>query len=166
MEYGQLTIRQLIDILTDYAKELPNGMDTLVTSGDFEGNYTHGSHEVQIDREHGTVFIGYEMHENCEDELPILKEIRELNEKITNAPIVTVSISIHGEVNIDDTDIKQLLQNMGCDNNKTRVIVSPRLSDTSLVFELPNKDDVKQKVSLIEKYVQECFKTETEAYIF
>lgn len=166
MEYGQLTIGQLIDILTEYSKELPNGMDTLVTSGDFEGNYTHGSHEVQIDREHGTVFIGYEMHENCEDELPILEEMRKVQEELNNAPTVTVSISIHGEVDIDNTDIKHLLKNMGCDNSKTRVIASPRLSDTSLVFELPNNGDVKQKVSLIEKYVQECFKTETEAYIF
>ena len=38
--YKQYTIKELIKELKDCAKHLPNGLDSLVTTGDFEGNYT------------------------------------------------------------------------------------------------------------------------------
>lgn len=59
--YKQYTIKELIKELKDCAKHLPNGLNSLVTTGDFEGNYTHQLIEPMLDED--SVFLGYEMHE-------------------------------------------------------------------------------------------------------
>lgn len=66
MAYETLTVGKLKRLLTKFGKEF-DGDKTPVYTGDFECNYLHGKHEVQIDREHRAIFIGYEMHENLED---------------------------------------------------------------------------------------------------
>ena len=60
--YGTITVQDLIDMIKSNPKLFPNGMNTEVWSGDFEGNYTHIKHELMSDD--GKLFIGYEMHEN------------------------------------------------------------------------------------------------------
>lgn len=64
--YDVLTVGRLKRILTEIGKQY-DGDNTPVYTGDFEGNYTHGKHEVQADDELRAVFIGYEMHENLYD---------------------------------------------------------------------------------------------------
>jgi len=60
--YKKLTVRELVEIVTNDKKAFPNGLDTIITSGDFEGNYQHQMHEVMTDGGK-SVFLGYEMHE-------------------------------------------------------------------------------------------------------
>lgn len=64
MKYGKMTIKQLIGILQGIVADKDNNIteNSLVMTGDFEGNYTHLLHEVMLDEQ--GVFIGYEMHEN------------------------------------------------------------------------------------------------------
>ena len=66
MAYEVLTVGKLKRILTALGKEF-DGDNTPVYTGDFEGNYLHGKHEIMRDNEHRAVFIGYEMHENIEE---------------------------------------------------------------------------------------------------
>ena len=61
MKYKEFTIKELIKELKESAKQLPNGINSKVTVGDFEGNYTHKKIEIMLDED--SVFIGYEMHE-------------------------------------------------------------------------------------------------------
>ena len=63
--YKTLTVRDLIDFVSNDAKNFPKGVDTPITSGDFEGNYHHVLHELMTDHlgKKEAVFIGYEMHE-------------------------------------------------------------------------------------------------------
>lgn len=65
--YKTLTVKDLVDIVNADKKNFPLGMDTPITSGDFEGNYYHKMHEPMTDRGKA-IFLGYEMHENCFDE--------------------------------------------------------------------------------------------------
>ena len=67
MTYEILTVGKLKKILTESGEQF-DGDETPVYTGDFEGNCLHEKHEVQVDNEHRAVFIGYEMHENIEDE--------------------------------------------------------------------------------------------------
>ena len=62
--YKTYTVKELIGVLKEYAKELPKGINSPVYSGDFEGNYTHILHEPMLDKENGALFLGYEMHED------------------------------------------------------------------------------------------------------
>jgi len=72
---GCLTVNKLIEKLKEAASDLPEGLDSPVTLGDFEGNYMQGpSLEVQIDKKIDVVFLGYEMHENIQDDLPYNSE--------------------------------------------------------------------------------------------
>ena len=66
MSYEVLTVGKLKKMLTALGKEF-DGDKTPVYSGDFEGNYLHGKHEIMIDREHRAIFLGYEMHESIEE---------------------------------------------------------------------------------------------------
>ena len=66
MAYEVLTVSKLKKLLTQIGKEF-DGDKTPVYTGDFEGNYLHGKHEIMYDREHRAVFIGYEMHETIEE---------------------------------------------------------------------------------------------------
>jgi hypothetical protein len=61
-KYGKTTVQDLIDFINDNPKFFPNGMNTEIWSGDFEGNYTHIKHELMYDN--NALFIGYEMHED------------------------------------------------------------------------------------------------------
>lgn len=60
--YKKVTVRDLVDFVSNDKKNFPKGLDTPITSGDFEGNYYHLLHELMTDSGK-SVFIGYEMHE-------------------------------------------------------------------------------------------------------
>ena len=66
MSYEVLTVGKLKRMLTALGKEF-DGDNTPVYTGDFEGNYLHGRHEIMRDNEHRAIFLGYEMHENIEE---------------------------------------------------------------------------------------------------
>ena len=60
--YRQITVRDLMN----YVADMPLGFDTPVFSGDFECNYTHLKHEMQLSLQDGkpnAVVLAYEMHE-------------------------------------------------------------------------------------------------------
>ena len=68
---GCMTVRDAIAKLEEAAKSLPSGLDSPLTLGDYEGNYMQGpSVSVEADQGLGCVFVGYEMHENIEDDIP------------------------------------------------------------------------------------------------
>lgn len=67
MSYKTITIQDIVDAVKRDPKLFPDGMNTKVFSGDFEGNYTHHLHIICHDK-HGSedvIFLGYEMHEDC-----------------------------------------------------------------------------------------------------
>ena len=69
MDYGKLTVRDIVNFVKGDKKLFPKGLDTPIYSGDFEGNYTHGKHELQYIKPdenvpETSVCLGYEMHEN------------------------------------------------------------------------------------------------------
>ena len=66
LEYKTLTVGELIKDLKEMSKEYI-GDETPVYTGDLEGNYTHGKHELMYDSEHQAIFIGYEMHESIDE---------------------------------------------------------------------------------------------------
>lgn len=63
--YKTITVKDLVNFVSNDKKNFPQGLDTPITSGDFEGNFHHVLHELFIDKlgEKEAVFIGYEMHE-------------------------------------------------------------------------------------------------------
>ena len=66
MAYEVLTVGKLKRMLTALGKEF-DGDNTPIYTGDFEGNYLHGKHEIMKDNEHRAIFLGYEMHESIEE---------------------------------------------------------------------------------------------------
>ena len=66
MAYEVLTVGKLKKMLTALGKEF-DGDKTPIYTGDFEGNFLHGMHEVMRDNEHRAIFLGYEMHESIEE---------------------------------------------------------------------------------------------------
>ena len=66
MTYEVLTVGKLKRMLTALGKEF-DGDNTPIYTGDFEGNYLHGKHEIMRDNEHRAIFLGYEMHESIEE---------------------------------------------------------------------------------------------------
>ena len=66
MSYEVLTVGKLKKMLTALGKEF-DGDNTPIYTGDFEGNYLHGKHEIMRDNEHRAIFLGYEMHESIEE---------------------------------------------------------------------------------------------------
>ena len=65
--YRQITVRDLMN----YVADMPLGFDTPVFSGDFECNYTHLKHELQLSMQDGkpnAVVLAYEMHEGGWDD--------------------------------------------------------------------------------------------------
>ena len=66
MAYEVLTVGKLKRMLTALGKEF-DGDNTPIYTGDFEGNYLHGKHEIMRDNEHRAIFLGYEMHESIEE---------------------------------------------------------------------------------------------------
>lgn len=67
--YKQHTVGSLLATIKGLMDEKKITLDTVVASGDFEGNYLHGKHEIQLDKENNILFLGYEMHEDSTDEL-------------------------------------------------------------------------------------------------
>lgn len=67
--YKQYTVGSLLATIKGLLEAKDITLDTIVTTGDFEGNYLHGKHEIQIDKESNLFFLGYEMHEDNSDEL-------------------------------------------------------------------------------------------------
>lgn len=66
-DYRTITIEEMIGTLYNLSKKFKKGMKTPIYSGDFEGNYLHGKHQIMIDTENQAVFLGYEMHESIEE---------------------------------------------------------------------------------------------------
>lgn len=66
MAYEVLTVGKLKRMLTALGKEF-DGDNTPIYTGDFEGNFLHGKHEIMKDNEHRAIFLGYEMHESIEE---------------------------------------------------------------------------------------------------
>jgi len=66
--YKTLTVRDLIDMVSNDHKNFPKGLDTPIATGDFEGNYHHHLHEAyhgyKIGKEK-SLLLCYEMHEDC-----------------------------------------------------------------------------------------------------
>ena len=64
--YKTLTVRDLVNIV-NADKHFPNGLDTPIATGDFEGNYHHILHEVFHGDKVGknpAILLCYEMHES------------------------------------------------------------------------------------------------------
>ena len=65
MKYETVTVGNLIKVLQEVQKKY--GKDIPVYSGDFEGNYLHGKHEVCFYSDIKAVCLQYEMHESIEE---------------------------------------------------------------------------------------------------
>jgi hypothetical protein len=70
-----LTLKDLIDFVEENKDDFPQGLETPITCGDSEGNYTHAlitpfADEVEhwedgdVEEPIKTLFLQYEMHEN------------------------------------------------------------------------------------------------------
>ena len=66
-DYKTMTVRDLVDAVSNDKRNFPKGLDTPIASGDFEGNYRHILHQAyhgfKIGNEKAIVLC-YEMHEN------------------------------------------------------------------------------------------------------
>ena len=67
MEYKQYSVRELVNVLTKLAKQLPEKEETKITLSDTEGNRTYSFIEPTIDGE--TITLLYEMHEKGSDNI-------------------------------------------------------------------------------------------------
>lgn len=67
MEYKQYSVRELVNVLTKLAKQLPEKEETKITLSDTEGNRTYSLIEPTIDGE--TITLQYEMHEKGSDNI-------------------------------------------------------------------------------------------------
>lgn len=65
-DYKELTVQDIINAINNNPKLFPEGMNTPIVSGDFEGNYTHFLHSISQDAIYGNpaICLGYEMHED------------------------------------------------------------------------------------------------------
>ena len=65
--YRTLTVRDLVEMVSNDKKNFPKGLDTPIVSGDFEGNYHHIMHEAwhvyKIGKEK-SILLCYELHED------------------------------------------------------------------------------------------------------
>ena len=59
--YKEVTVRDILRFILNDPKYFHRGLDTVVVSGDFEGNYTHQKHELSGYA--GKLVLSYEMHE-------------------------------------------------------------------------------------------------------
>lgn len=67
-KYRTMTVRDIVDFVTKFKEHFPKGLDTPVFSGDFECNYTHLKHELQVleeDNEEPAIVLAYEMQEGA-----------------------------------------------------------------------------------------------------
>lgn len=66
MDYKIITVQDIVNVIESNPDMFPDGMQTKVCSGDFEGNYAHKKHEISCTKFTNlgnTLFLGYEMHE-------------------------------------------------------------------------------------------------------
>ena len=64
--YRTLTVRDLVELVQSNPTIFPNGLDTTIITGDFEGNYVHLKHEMHVEPDDDNVnslLLNYEMHE-------------------------------------------------------------------------------------------------------
>ena len=64
--YRTLTVRDLVELVQSNPTIFPNGLDTTIITGDFEGNYVHLKHEMHAEPDDDNVnslLLNYEMHE-------------------------------------------------------------------------------------------------------
>ena len=47
IEYGKITVRDLVNLVNENKKKFPKGLDTQITCGDYEGNYNHKKMSVE-----------------------------------------------------------------------------------------------------------------------
>ena len=70
-KYRAITIQDLIDYVNDNKEQFPEGLNTVIMTADFEGNYLHEKHEIYSDNDlnkYGSfIAVCYEMHENYDD---------------------------------------------------------------------------------------------------
>lgn len=70
-KYKAITIQDLIDYVNENKDQFPNGLNTVIMTADFEGNYLHEKHEIYSDNDlnkYGPfIVLCYEMHENYDD---------------------------------------------------------------------------------------------------
>lgn len=64
--YDIITLQDLVDFVNNNPETFKKGMKTPIWSGDFEGNYTHILHSIQVEDngDDKVLFVGYEMHED------------------------------------------------------------------------------------------------------
>ena len=70
-DYKRITVQDIIDYIKSEPEKFPDGMKTVIVSGDFECNYTHEKHEIQdmvgctLNKKKfpNAICLGYEMHE-------------------------------------------------------------------------------------------------------
>ena len=60
--YRELTVRDILTLVMADRTAFPKGLDTPITSGDFECNYTHRKHMLERGEKH-SLCLAYEMHE-------------------------------------------------------------------------------------------------------
>lgn len=68
MTYKRIRLEDLINAVKENPELFPDGMKTIIYSGDFEGNYTHKKHEIgcmklQSKNNRHAIVLNYEMHE-------------------------------------------------------------------------------------------------------
>lgn len=70
MDYKMITVKDLVELISNNPQAFPNGLNTPIISGDFECNSTHEKHLVNVItnvKKHGSMLIlNYEMHEDYE----------------------------------------------------------------------------------------------------
>lgn len=64
-DYKVITVRDILKTLISDPNYFSKGLDTAITTGDFEGNYTHRKHQIGVYGKN--LFLGYEMHEGFND---------------------------------------------------------------------------------------------------
>lgn len=47
IEYGTITVRDLVNLVNKNKKKFPEGLDTRIICGDYEGNYNHVKMSVE-----------------------------------------------------------------------------------------------------------------------
>ena len=70
-KYRAITVQDLIDYINVHKDQFPKGLNTVIMTSDFEGNYLHEKHELYYDYDESKygpfLAVCYEMHENYDD---------------------------------------------------------------------------------------------------
>lgn len=79
IEYKSYSVKELIEVLTNLAGQLPEKEETKVTLSDFEGNYTYRFLQPNIDEKEIT--LAYELHEKGANNIQKLIDLGKLKVK-------------------------------------------------------------------------------------